>query len=98
MAFTMDKDYVGLSSQIELTMGAQKTLDDDDDAIRAPRGRRIRYLHEFVEVEVKTPVFLRGSLFRMNSETKIISKSKRQLGKKQLRELGLRNSSRSASS
>jgi hypothetical protein len=58
----------------------------------------IWYLHEFVEVEVKTPVFLRGSLFRMNSETKIISKSKRQLGKKQLKELGLRNSNLSVSS
>jgi len=51
----------------------------------------IWYLHEFVEVEVKTPVFLRGSFFRMNSEKQSISKSKRQLGKKQLKELGLRN-------
>jgi len=51
----------------------------------------IWYLHEFTEVEVKTPVFLRGSLFRVHSETRIISKSKRQLGKKQLKELGLRN-------
>jgi hypothetical protein len=51
----------------------------------------IWYLHEFQEVEVKTPVFLRGSLFRVHSETRIISKSKRQLGKKQLKELGLRN-------
>ena len=56
----------------------------------------IWYLHEFTEVEVKTPVFLRGSFFRMNSETQIISKSKRQLGKKQLKQLGLRNSSCSA--
>ena len=54
----------------------------------------IWYLHEFAEVEVKMPVFLRGSLFRMNTETQIISKSKRQLGKKQLKELGLRNSPR----
>jgi hypothetical protein len=51
----------------------------------------IWYLHEFAEVEVKTPVFLRGSFFRMNSEKQIISKSKRQLGKKQLKELALRN-------
>jgi hypothetical protein len=51
----------------------------------------IWYLHEFAEVEVKTPVFLRGSYFRMNSEIQIISKSKRQLGKKQLKKLGLRN-------
>ena len=51
----------------------------------------IWYRHEFVEVEVKTPVFLRGSFFRMNSEIQIISKSKRQLGKKQLKNLGLRN-------
>jgi hypothetical protein len=41
MAFTMDKDYLGVSSQIELTMGAQKSLDGDDDAISAPRGRRM---------------------------------------------------------
>jgi len=41
---------------------------------------------------VKTSVFLRGSFFRMNSETQINSKLKRQLGKKQLKELGLRNS------
>ena len=53
----------------------------------------IWYRHEFVEVEVKTPVFLRGSFFRMNSEIQIISKSKRQLGKKQLKQSGLRNSS-----
>jgi len=53
----------------------------------------IWYLHEFAEVEVKKPVFLRGSFFRMNSEKQIISKSKRQLGKKQLKKLGLRNSS-----
>jgi hypothetical protein len=51
----------------------------------------IWYLHEFAEVEVRTPVFLRGSFFRMNSEIQIISKSKRQLGKKQLKKLGLRN-------
>ena len=51
----------------------------------------IWYLHEFVEVEVKRPVFLRGSFFRMDSEKQIISKSKRQLGKKQLKALGLRN-------
>ena len=51
----------------------------------------IWYLHEFAELEVKTPVFLRGSLLRMNSEIQIISKSKRQLGKKQLKKLGLRN-------
>jgi hypothetical protein len=51
----------------------------------------IWYLHEFVEVEVKTPVLLRGSFFRMNLEKQIISKSKRQLGKKQLKEYGLRN-------
>jgi len=56
----------------------------------------IWYLHEFTEVEVKTPVFLRGSFIRMNPETQIISKSKRQLGKKQLKQLGLRNSSCSA--
>ena len=61
-------------------------------------GRLIWYLHEFVEVEVKTPVFLRGSFFRMNSKTQIISKSKRQLGKKQLKELGLRNVSCNVSS
>src|SRR5207244_3509423 len=38
----------------------------------------IWYLHEFTEVEVRTPVFFRGSFFRMNTETQIISKSKRQ--------------------
>ena len=53
----------------------------------------IWYLHEFTEVEVKTPVYFRGSFFRMNIETEIISKSKRQLGKKQLKQLGLRNCS-----
>jgi hypothetical protein len=51
----------------------------------------IWYLHEFAELEVKTPIFLRGSFFRMNSEIQIISKSKRQLGKKQLKKLGLTN-------
>jgi hypothetical protein len=51
----------------------------------------IWYLHEFVEVEVKTPVFLRGSFFLMNTEKQIVSKSKRQLGKKQLKDLGLKN-------
>ena len=51
----------------------------------------IWYLHEFAEAEVKKPIFLQGSFFRMNSEKQIISKSKRQLGKKQLKELGLRN-------
>ena len=60
---------------------------------RYPKIRGIWYLHEFTEVEVKTPVFLRGSFFRMKSEIQIISKSKRQLGKKQLKKLGLRNSS-----
>jgi len=54
----------------------------------------IWYFHEFAEVEVKSPVFLHGSFFRMNSEIQIISKSKRQLGKKQLKELGVRNSPR----
>src|SRR5438874_307684 len=44
-----------------------------------------------VIAELKTPVFLRGSFFSMNSEKQIISKSKRQLSKKQLKELGLRN-------
>jgi hypothetical protein len=53
----------------------------------------IWYLHEFTEVEVKTPMFLGGSFFRINSEIRIISKSKRQLGKKQLKQLGLRNCS-----
>lgn len=54
--------------------------------------RGIWYLHEFSEVELKTPVFLGGSFFRMKVEKQIISKSKRQLGKKQLKELCLTNS------
>jgi hypothetical protein len=52
----------------------------------------IWYLHEFTEVEVKTPVFLGGSFFRMRSDIQIVTKSKRQLGKKQLKKLGFRNS------
>ena len=51
----------------------------------------IWYFHEFVEVEVKTPIFLRSSFFRWNSEKRVIPKSKRQLDKKQLKQLGLRN-------
>ena len=51
----------------------------------------IWYFHEFSEVEVKTPIFLRGSFYRWNSEKRVISKLKRQLGKKQLKQLGLRN-------
>jgi hypothetical protein len=42
----------------------------------------IWYLHEFVEVEVETP---------WKTEKHRVSKSKRQLGKKQLKQLGLRN-------
>jgi hypothetical protein len=51
----------------------------------------IWYFHEFSEVETKTPVFLRGSFYRWNSKTQVISRLKRQLGKKQLKQLGLRN-------
>jgi len=51
----------------------------------------IWYFHDFVEVEVKKPMFLGGSIYAWNSEKQRISKSKRQLGKKQLKKLGLRN-------
>ena len=53
----------------------------------------IWYLHEFAEVEVNAPVFLAGLILQNDSEIQIVSKSKRQLGKKQLKELGLRNDS-----
>jgi hypothetical protein len=51
----------------------------------------IWYFHEFVEVEVKMPVFLRGSFNRWNIDKQAVSKLKRQLGKKQLKKLGLQN-------
>jgi hypothetical protein len=51
----------------------------------------IWYFHEFVEVEVKTPSFLRGSFYRWNIDKQAVSKMKRQLGKKQLKQLGLQN-------
>lgn len=51
----------------------------------------IWYFHEFLEVETKTPVFLRGAFYGWDSKTQVISKVKRQLCKKQLKQLGLRN-------
>ena len=51
----------------------------------------IWYFHEFSEVETKTPVFLRGSFYRWDSKTQVISRVKRQLSKKQLKQLGVRN-------
>ena len=51
----------------------------------------IWYLQEFSEVEVETPVFLGGTFVRWKSEKQVIIRAKRQLGKKQLKQLGLRN-------
>jgi hypothetical protein len=51
----------------------------------------IWYLHEFTVIDVEAPIFLGGAFIRMRSEKRILSRLKRQLGKKQLKRLGLRN-------
>jgi hypothetical protein len=51
----------------------------------------IWYFHEFSRVEVQTPIFLRGSFCGWKYQKQVISKLKRQLNKKQLKRLGLRN-------
>jgi hypothetical protein len=51
----------------------------------------IWYYREWTEVEVKEPVYLRGVVYRWSIEKKVVSEFKRQLGKKQLKELGLIN-------
>jgi hypothetical protein len=52
---------------------------------------RIWYYREWIEVEVKKPVYLQGVVYRWSIEKKVVSEFKRQLGKKQLKELGLIN-------
>ncbi len=51
----------------------------------------IWYFHEFSEVETKAPVFWRGSFYGWDSKTPVICRVKRQLSKKQLKQLGVRN-------
>jgi hypothetical protein len=62
-----------------------------EDGMECRKFDGIWYFHEFVEVEVKTPVFLRGSFYRWNIDKQVVSKMKRQLGKKQLKQLELQN-------
>src|SRR6185295_7396826 len=51
----------------------------------------IWYYREWTEVEVKVPVYPRSVVYRSSIEKRVVSEFKRQLGKKQLKELGLRN-------
>ena len=62
-----------------------------DDGKEYRRINGIWYFHEFSRVEVKKPVFFRGAIISWRSEVQVISRLKRQLGKKDLKQLGLRN-------
>jgi hypothetical protein len=67
------------------------------DVLPIDKGKEYRkidgiwYFHEFSEVEMKKPVLLRGAFYRWDSKTQVTTQLKRQLGKKQLKQLGLRN-------
>ena len=62
---------------------------EDGRAYRKVGG--IWYLHEFSEVEVKTPLLVRGSFAGWTYQSQVVCTLKQQLNKKQLKQLGLRN-------
>jgi hypothetical protein len=51
----------------------------------------IWYFRQYVETEIRTPILFRGVVNRYEMTKVLVSEFKRQLGKKQLKDLGLKN-------
>ena len=51
----------------------------------------IWYFRQYVEPETCTPILFRGVVCRYETSKILVSEFKRQLGKKQLKHLGLKN-------